>query len=247
MTPWPESRSGSGREKAGEEARLFSASDISANLRGMSRSHRHLPLAALLLAAFVSVSIVAAAGWVHELDLWVLRVTQEYSTPTLDELGLLLSIAGSVPVSGLAILSIALALRLRGRRRTAARLLAVFAVTALIELVLKMSLPQTPIEASAVRVASPSFLLAFETPFPYPSGHMIRSVLALGALFIMVRRRVWKLLLVSLLLLMALSRIYVGAHWISDVAGGTLLGAAGLVWAFSGGETESRAKGRRWR
>lgn len=67
--------------------------------------------------------------------------------------------------------------------------------------------------------------------FSYPSGHAARAVfLALGAFSLMVRRGQWKrntVLVMSLgayVALVCLSKIYLGHHWFSDIAGGLLLG-----------------------
>ena len=190
------------------------------------------PLLALLLAAFAVVSVAAAAGWMHSFDLWVLHVIQVNITGIFDVAGALLSVLGSVEVTALAMLAVVLVLESRRRRHLSQRLALAFVVTGLVELAMKMALPQSPVEASAVHLSIPSFLVEVNTPFPYPSGHMIRSVLVLGAVFVLCRGKAVRVSLLAVLVLMALSRVYVGAHWGSDVIGGTLLGAAALVWVF---------------
>ncbi|MFD4422992.1 phosphatase PAP2 family protein [Agromyces sp. NPDC058484] len=67
----------------------------------------------------------------------------------------------------------------------------------------------------------------------FPSGHVANAAtiaVALGV--IIVRTWVW-VLGVAYALLMAVSRTYLGAHWLSDTIGGVLVGAgvAFVVWA----------------
>jgi membrane-associated phospholipid phosphatase len=61
--------------------------------------------------------------------------------------------------------------------------------------------------------------------FSYPSGHAARAVfIAITAWFI-VKKRWVSFALALYVLLVAISRIYLGHHWPSDVIGGALLGA----------------------
>jgi membrane-associated phospholipid phosphatase len=63
--------------------------------------------------------------------------------------------------------------------------------------------------------------------FSYPSGHTARAVfLAMASWMVIKRKRLWMGIALGMYVgLVALSRIYLGHHWLSDVIGGGVLGA----------------------
>jgi membrane-associated phospholipid phosphatase len=79
--------------------------------------------------------------------------------------------------------------------------------------------------------ARPPGSLVLTSGASFPSGHSVAaSVTVLAAVIALVpagRRRVWwSLAAVAFSILMALSRAYLGAHWLSDASAGILLGAS---------------------
>ncbi len=69
------------------------------------------------------------------------------------------------------------------------------------------------------------------TPYSYPSGHMFRTsfmlVFLMGYLFLktdLKKQLPFQLILIAGILLMGISRVYLGEHWTSDVVGGFFLG-----------------------
>ena len=85
----------------------------------------------------------------------------------------------------------------------------------------------------------------------FPSGHSVAaSVTVVAAVIALVpagrRRMWWSLPAVAFSILMALSRAYLGAHWLSDASAGILLGTScALVAALVADQFQRWSRGRR--
>ena len=95
----------------------------------------------------------------------------------------------------------------------------------------------TAVLKNIVRRPRPSIQhLVEETGFSFPSGHSLSATLVCGALIILVglaikqtsTKRLVQWLLALLVLIILVSRVYVGVHYPSDVTAGCLLGLAVL-------------------
>jgi membrane-associated phospholipid phosphatase len=185
----------------------------------------------LSTAAFLVCSAAAGAGLFRPFDVLILDLAQRTDSRVLDAVGLVTSAVGGVEFVAVATVALAAGLLVGGRGRLALRLVVAFLVTGLIELAAKTVVPQTPVPEDAMRAQDPS-LLDVSTPYPYPSGHVLRSVLLLGAIYLLWPSRAGRVALFIFLAASATSRVYLGTHWPSDVIGGALIGIAGLAWAF---------------
>lgn len=188
------------------------------------------------LTAFAALSAAAGAGLLQDADARLLRLAQARSSAGLDALGSALSIPGRAELSVVALAALALWVRVKGRGRLGRRLIFALLATTVVEIAAKFLVPQAPIPGEVGRVPDPS-LIDFDTPYPYPSGHMLRAVLLLGAVYALWPNRISRVALVLALAGAAWARVYLGTHWPSDVAGGALLGIAGLLWAFGTGRS----------
>jgi len=149
---------------------------------------------------------------------------------------------GSVNVMIALVLGVGLLLLVRRQRLLALVWLAAVAGGGLLDLLLKQVFQRD----------RPSFRDAaiFETTASFPSGHSMGSVIGYGLigyfLWLIVPhgwgRRALVIGVALLILLIGCSRIYLGAHYFSDVVGGYLVGSAWLATCITGVETVRRRR-----
>ncbi|HYH06657.1 MAG TPA: phosphatase PAP2 family protein [Thermoanaerobaculia bacterium] len=139
----------------------------------------------------------------------------------------LMTIIGTPVGLGAIATLVAIGLGIRKRWRWAAYLFLTSAIGGLLNLQLKAWFARArPELAEALRDAH---------GYSFPSGHAMGSTIVFGALaylaFRIITRWRWRAAALafacSMILSIAASRIYLGVHWISDVAAGI---AAGLIW-----------------
>jgi membrane protein DedA with SNARE-associated domain/membrane-associated phospholipid phosphatase len=183
----------------------------------------------LLLALFtlfaglrVMGGVSSSGGALANVDVSVFRMMQALRNSPADELMIMATMIGDTPAILALIAAMAAGLAALRAWRTAAVLVAAAVLAKLFEVAMK----------DLVARARP---LDFETVaqgFSFPSGHATMAMVSLGLLAVVASQNMsrWARAIVYALcaaaaLAIAFSRVYLGAHWLSDVGGGLLLGA----------------------
>lgn len=168
------------------------------------------------MAAFVVLAVLVTFGALTSIDRAILALVQQPHAAWLDLAASLVTVFGQTEVVGTIALGVAI-VRLRARRSDWWTPL-LLAVVLAAELVLKLTIPQSPPPTELARTVPLFPFLEAPTVSSFPSGHMARV-----AFLVAVLR--WPTDVSALVVFaMALTRVYLAEHWPSDVVGGWLLG-----------------------
>lgn len=179
-------------------------------------------LATVVLVAMVAFDVTRAA--LQPLDDAWLEAMEAVRIPPLVWLAKALDVVGGVWVT--APLRVAVLVWLLYRRRWA-HFIALALAVAISEVAIGV------IKAGVARPRPPMSLVE-TSGFSFPSGHATAGAVTALALVIVLwppgpARWRWELRAGLLVLAMAVSRTYLGAHWLSDAVAGTLLGSAAVL------------------
>ena len=132
-----------------------------------------------------------------------------------DAIARFMNVAGGVLVSSLVVPVVAIAVLLAVRRPwSAVYFIAAVALSGLVVQVLKHLFGR----------ARPEEILVVSDYGSFPSGHVANAA-TLAAILVVLHPRIWTVVVGALwVLVMAFSRTYLHAHWLSDTLGGALIG-----------------------
>jgi undecaprenyl-diphosphatase len=203
---------------------------------------RRLVLLAVVVVAFVAVTLVVEAGWLRSLDHQVLLSVSGIWSEPLHPLFQLIAELGGLEVTSIVMLGLLIYLWRGGVRADALAVLA-FPAAVVLEVFYKVLFyhPGPPRASEHRDGPSMTELLtgAGNNLNSFPSGHVVRAVVAYGLIAFVVRRLApWRTVRqlaipVALVLIVveAFDRIYLAVHWESDVIGALLLGSIALLSA----------------
>jgi membrane-associated phospholipid phosphatase len=171
--------------------------------------------------SFVAMALPSSRAALDSFDKWVYDATYPVKWGPLTVLSYTMAFLGSAVFVWPLRAIVAVVLYLKGRRA---------ALSAWI-LPILVSEPLIGILKAAYGRPRPSVALVHEVTGSFPSGHAIAgSVVAISLVIVFVQpgplRRNLEIAAAAFAIVMAGSRLYLGAHWLTDVLGGVALGAA---------------------
>jgi membrane-associated phospholipid phosphatase len=165
----------------------------------------------------IIVTLAVVSGSCRDLDRAALDLTQRASSPGIDLLASLIGLLGAAEVTAAIAAGLAAARFRRYPRAAVIPLL--IAVTVLLESALKLIVPQAPPPHERTRTVQLLPLLSVPFAYSFPSGHVARV-----AFLLRIANGVPAWAVAAGIVLMAISRVCLGEHWLSDAIGGAVLG-----------------------
>jgi undecaprenyl-diphosphatase len=198
---------------------------MSGRTRGPSRGVAALSAALFSLSVFLGLAVVAAQDRFFDLDHETRHVVQGWRQPVLDGTMTGLTRLGENP-GLLVLMAIGSGLLWRRHRAWAIALPAIMAGTGVLQYVAKWAVDRPRPNLAA---------------WGFPSGHTLSLVVFFGLVAYLLwtsgARRRWRWsgggACAAVVLSVAFTRLYLEAHWITDVVGGFALGLAyllGAIW-----------------
>ncbi len=187
--------------------------------------------AILLLLSFILLAIFVSNNPINEFDISISRFVQQYRNANLDQLMIWISAFGNVAVAFVAIVITSLLFYVFKYKREALFIMAI-SFTGLITLSLKFLFSRPRPTNQYVT------LIESYQNHSFPSGHTLSYVVFFGFLIVLMQQLksipVYVRIIISLFayfmfIVGPLSRIYLGAHWFTDIIGGLLIGLLYLI------------------
>ena len=182
----------------------------------------------LLLSAAVSAYALLIGLGVAVRHGWFAGIDKQHPTLRMQGFWRTIEVLGGT-VGGLVATVIVAGLLFRKHRRASLYVVGVVAVAYLLHWLIAAAFDRTrpPWQNAEHHLASPGF----------PSGHVTMATALVGATLVAVKmltrragfRRLWYVAGADLLVLISYDRIALGRHYVTDVAGGLLLGAATVL------------------
>jgi membrane-associated phospholipid phosphatase len=200
---------------------------------------------AVLAGTFVGLTLAVSAGSLRALDHQVLLAMSGVWNESLHPLFQVIAELGGLEVTSILMLALLFFL-LRGGFGADAWVVLAFVAAIGLEVLYKLALYHPGPSRAISHKDGPSVTDVLTGPSinlnSFPSGHMVRTVVAYGLIAFVVRRLApWRLardlaipIAALLIVVEAFDRLYLDVHWESDVIGGLILGAiallSGTVW-----------------
>ena len=199
----------------------------------------------MLAVTYVALTLAVSAGWLGALDHDVLVAMSGLWSESLHPLFQVIAELGGLEVTSILMLGLFFFLW-RGGFGADAWVVLAFPAAIGLEVLYKLALYHPGPSRAIAHRDGPSVTDFLTGPSlnlnSFPSGHMVRTVVAYGLIAFVVRRIApWRLArdfafpIAGLLIVVeAFDRLYLDTHWESDVIGGLILGAiallSGTVW-----------------
>lgn len=180
----------------------------------------------ILSIAFIILAIFVAYNPINSIDLTISKFVQQFHGPQLDMLMVVISSFGEVPVALLSLVLTALVFFIFKYKREAIFILFITG-TGLVTFILKRLFARPrPTDEQVTLIES-------YHNNSFPSGHTLSYIVFFGFLILLMHRltKIPKYIRQTIMgisyfmfIVGPLSRIYLGAHWFTDVVAGFLIG-----------------------